>query len=690
MNCAIVQYYFMKCALNVFCFFILTTAAHGQFADTIPVSKLEDVIVKAYGGNKRLKDVAAPINYLNRNSIERFNNQSVVQAVNSLPGVRMEERSPGSFRFNIRGSGLRSPFGVRNVKVYFNDIPVTDPGGQTYLNQFGSYNYNSIEIIKGPASSLYGAGTGGAILIESSNRNEEKNITAEYSYGSYNAHNLNVAFTTGGKSNNKFSFQHQESDGYRIHSALKRNVFSWTGDHQLNNSATLKTTFLYGDLFYETPGALTFAEYTVNPRAARPPVGAFPGAETAKAAIYQKMFLAGASYTQQVTKNISNKTVVYGMFTDLKNPTIQNYGHSGEPHTGARTLFNLNTQLDSAKINFQLGGELQKGFSTVNIFKNVNGRADSLRTTDEINNNQSFMFSQASIDLKKWIITIGASLNFFKLNFERFTPAPLGKQEKKFRNNVAPRITIMRQFQNINLYGGISKGFSTPTTSELIPTGGDINLSLNAEQGVNYDAGIKASILKNIFLDINAFSFHLQNTIVQRRNAAGGDYFINAGSTKQKGIETAINYQLHGKKMQQTFIWLSHTYHNFHYQEFKQLTNDYSGNQLPSIAKHTLSAGLDITSKNGLLFTAGLYTSGKIPLNDANTAYADSYHILSLNTGYKFQGKHVNSKLKAGVENLLNESYSLGNDINGFNGRYYNIAPARNFYISIMLQFADL
>jgi iron complex outermembrane receptor protein len=202
----------MKCALNVFCFFILTTAAHGQVADTIPVSKLEDVIVKAYGGNKRLKDVAAPINYLNRNSIERFNNQSVVQAVNSLPGVRMEERSPGSFRFNIRGSGLRSPFGVRNVKVYFNDIPVTDPGGQTYLNQFGSYNYNSIEIIKGPASSLYGAGTGGAILIESSNRNEEKNITAEYTYGSYNAHNLNVAFTTGGKSNNKFSFQHQESE----------------------------------------------------------------------------------------------------------------------------------------------------------------------------------------------------------------------------------------------------------------------------------------------------------------------------------------------------------------------------------------------------------------------------------------------------------------------------------------------
>jgi iron complex outermembrane receptor protein len=46
----------------------------------------------------------------------------------------MEERSPGSYRLNIRGSSLRSPFGVRNVKIYYNNIPFTDPGGNTYLN----------------------------------------------------------------------------------------------------------------------------------------------------------------------------------------------------------------------------------------------------------------------------------------------------------------------------------------------------------------------------------------------------------------------------------------------------------------------------------------------------------------------------------------------------------------------------
>ena len=111
----------------------------------------------------------------------------------------MEERSPCSYRINIRGSSLRSPFGVRNVKIYYNDIPFTDPGGHSYLNNLGYYNFNSIEIIKGPGSSLYGAGTGGVMLIESLNENASNGASVEYSVGSYNMHNIYGAVTTGGE-----------------------------------------------------------------------------------------------------------------------------------------------------------------------------------------------------------------------------------------------------------------------------------------------------------------------------------------------------------------------------------------------------------------------------------------------------------------------------------------------------------
>jgi len=144
---------------------LFTLPTYSQTVDSIKEVNLEEVVVRAYEANQRLRDIPAAVSYIGKSTLERFGPASIVQAVNTTPGVRMEERSPGSYRFNIRGSSLRSPFGVRNVKVYYNDLPYTDPGGVTYLNQLGYYNFHSLEIIKGPGSSLYGAGTGGVMLI---------------------------------------------------------------------------------------------------------------------------------------------------------------------------------------------------------------------------------------------------------------------------------------------------------------------------------------------------------------------------------------------------------------------------------------------------------------------------------------------------------------------------------------------
>src|SRR5438270_7331291 len=120
--------------------------AQSGLQDSIKETKLNEVIIKAFEQNRQLQDVPASVNYISQSSLSRYSSSSVVQAVNSMPGVRLEERSPASYRFNIRGSSLRSPFGVRNVKIYFNDLPYTDPSGNSYFNQLGYYNINSIEI----------------------------------------------------------------------------------------------------------------------------------------------------------------------------------------------------------------------------------------------------------------------------------------------------------------------------------------------------------------------------------------------------------------------------------------------------------------------------------------------------------------------------------------------------------------
>ena len=151
----------MKIFLSAF----LVSFSFILFAQPDSVRVLNEVEIHAYLHDRPLNDIPAAIARISSADLQRFGNTSLLPALNTQPGVRMEERSPGSYRLSIRGSTLRSPFGVRNVKVYYNGLPFTDFGGNTYLNLLDFSSVDNAEVIKGPGSSLYGAGTGGVLLI---------------------------------------------------------------------------------------------------------------------------------------------------------------------------------------------------------------------------------------------------------------------------------------------------------------------------------------------------------------------------------------------------------------------------------------------------------------------------------------------------------------------------------------------
>ena len=184
--------------LLIACFVLFAHQLIGQ-AKVDSIKVLEEVTIRAYEADRPLLQVPASVGLILESDLARFSNASLVSAVNSLPGVRMEERSPGSYRFSIRGSSLRSPFGVRNVKVYWNNLPMTDPGGNTYLNQLDANSISQIEIIKGPGSSLYGAGTGGVLLLQSPQPKSETSLTGSWLSGSYGLSSYQLAFNQGSK-----------------------------------------------------------------------------------------------------------------------------------------------------------------------------------------------------------------------------------------------------------------------------------------------------------------------------------------------------------------------------------------------------------------------------------------------------------------------------------------------------------
>lgn len=658
---------------------------------------LEQVVVKGYEYNRKLIDVPAPIAVISKAQFNRFNNISLLPALNTVSGVRMEERSPGSYRLNIRGSSLRSPFGVRNVKVYYNNIPYTDPGGNTFFNQLGFHNINSMEIIKGPGSSIYGAGTGGVILLSSNENKFQKGASLDYTTGSFNTYSIHGNIKGGSEDlNHSINLQYQKSDGYRVQTNMDRKVISWDGRAKIGEKGVLKAHFLQGDLYYQTPGALTLAEYTANPKAARPAAGPNPGAVEAKAAIYQKLYIAGLNYSLIWNDRWQNNTTLYGAYSRVINPTIRNYERRTEPHFGSRTVIQYNGNINRSVFTWIGGAEAQQGFGTIKVYRNNQGNPDSLMSDDEIETHQWSLFTQATLEIPDdWTITGGISYNILSVELQRFS-SPASIQKRRYNNELAPRLALLKKIlPAISVYASIAKGYSPPTNAELLPSTGVISTELEAERGINYEAGLRGRILnERLYFDINAFYFGLNNTITQRRDQSGGDFFVNAGKTKQKGVETFASFHLVDNShifFENVKVWATHTWHDFHYDEFQKVTDDtadFSGKRLPSIPKHFVSAGIDVISKMGLYANLTYYYSDPIPLNDANTNYSSSYNLAASRLGFRrVLTKRFSFDVFGMADNLFDVKYSLGNDINAFGGRYYNAAPGRNFAAGASLRY---
>lgn len=684
----------------IFPFFLLllfVTPIRSQETATDSTRSLEEVVIRAFEQNRKAAYSTSVVKIIELKNADRSNKLSLVNGMNTVPGVRMEERSPGSYRLNIRGSSLRSPFGVRNVKVYWNELPITDPGGNTYFNQFALNNFSTIEIYKGPAGSMYGAGTGGLVLMNSFT-NWKPGVSLEYLTGSYNTSALFGSVRYGGKDNRSLiTYAHNQSDGYRVQSAMRRDNISWQTQVKLSGKHELTASLLYTDMYYQTPGALTLAEYTSNPKAARPAGGGFPSAVNAKAAIFQQTGTAGFTNTYQFNQRFKNSTTLYGSFARIRNSAIRNYERRNEPGYGGRTIF-VYTSGDAAatgtnKWQLVAGSEFQQGRFNTQVAKNRNGNPDTLQTNDDIDYTTLSVFVQGDLQLPgQWFLTGGISLNKSTAAITRLSRYPVFSQKRKYRNEPAPRLAIKKMITDLfSIKSTISRGFSPPTVAELLPSTGVISTELEAEYGWNYEMTAGYDFFrKRLRTEVTAYYFRLNNALVQRRDLSGADYFTNAGDVRQRGLELQADYtQTFRKGFIDYFIFQTgYTYSHYRYGQFVKGTDDFSGKTVPSVPAHTLSLLFDLQTKKNLYLNSTWYSASRIFLNDANTASAESYHLLGARLGWKKTWKNkYRLNFYAGADNLLDEQYSLGNDINAAANRFYNAAPRRNYYAGLSLEW---
>ena len=319
---------------------------------------------------------------------------------------------------------------------------------------------------------------------------------------------------------------------------------------------------------------------------------------------------------------------------------------------------------------------------------------DTAQTLDKINSNQHFIFARYLADInRRFHIEAALSLNFYDYDFRNVYPNnEAGFTNRHFTPQLMPRVAASYQITNNFIWrASVSRGYSTPTTAEIRPTDNIINTSLQAQDGWNYETGFRLrNADESMFLDASVFYYRLSNAIVRRLNPDETEYYINAGGTNQPGIELYFTDWLIRQNNTDFIRGLkfneSVTLNRFKFVDYHDATTNYSGNQLTGVPGQVFVTSVQVKFPGHFYVFAEHNYTARIPLNDGNTVFADHYHLIEAKAGWDYLISHkTRLGIYAGVDNVFNEKYSLGDDLNAIGNRYYNASAPRNYYIGLKM-----
>lgn len=666
------------------------------------VTLLNEVRITSYAGNKRSRETPGAIATISGKQLRQSGGSSIQNALNSVSGVRMDQSTLSESRISIRGNGIRSPWGIRNIKIYINDIPVTEADGTTRIEAIDVENLGSAEIVKGPASSIYGGGTtGGVINFKLQDANyQERSIEGAALIGSFGLQRYSTSYRHGDEKVNTYvSYGQQFFDGHREHAKDERQFM--TGNFQFYPSEKQTITLLLSRSIQNSqiPGALNQKQVEENPNQAS------ASNLDKQAGRYQKWTRIGIGQQYRFNPKLTNSTSIFTYFYDLNHPLAYAYIRNFYQSYGGRTRFTYDPKFEKLNTKFTLGAEFNQGNTKGAQYENVKGKEGNIRSNIDYINTYYTLFYQSETELtSKAVLTAGLSVNELSYDVKDYL-SPEKNGIKRFNAQISPRVALSYNFgMPLSVHGTVSTGFAPPTTSEITDENGSINQSIRAEKAINYELNFKGNLLDSRFAyDLAFFKMDMEGELIAQTVQQNITIYNNSGRTEHNGIELALAYriidELNGKHLSLLRPYASITYSDFSFLDYKildstqEIVSQFDGNELTGIPPWVVSIGVDLETKIGFYFNANFYYNDKMPLNDANTTYNPSYNLLNTKLGYQKEFlKHFNLNVYAGLNNILDAKYSSFTSLNavGFGGNqpaYFNPSPGINSYMGIALKY---
>ncbi len=630
------------------------------------------------------------------------------ESLGAVPGLQVQNRQnyAQDLQLSIRGFGSRSTYGVRGLRIYVDGIPATMPDGQGQTSNIDIGSVDTIEVLRGPFSALYGNSSGGVINVTSQTGTQPPTVEASSYYGSFGtwhygmkatgavgdgSHAGDVDYTV---STNRFT-----THGYRDHSGARKNLANARLGVRINDVSKLTLLLNSVDIKANDAGGLTADEWRDNPRQS-------PRGDQYNTRKNTRQTQAGLRYERQLSAQDDLSVMMYAgerettQFQSIPRAPQLKPSHAGGVIDLTRHYQGIDTRLThrgellvpvtlTAGLDYENMSERRKGYEN---FVMVNGAPQYGEQGALRRNERNLMWNVDPYLQTQWQLTDKLSLDagvryssvWFDSNDYYITPGNGDDSGDASYHKWLPAGSLKYALTDAwNVYLSAGRGFETPTINELSYRSDNqsgLNFGLKPSTNDTVEIGSKTRIGNGLFTAA-LFQTNTDNEIVVDSSSGGRTSYKNAGKTRRQGMELGLDQQFgESWRLKAAWTWLAATYRT-------NVCDDAScnGNRIPGIARNMGYASFGYQPEQGWYAGSDIRYMSDIMANDENTAKAPSWTVVGLTTGYKWSYGRMDMDLFGRIDNLFDREYVGSVIVNESNGRYYEPAPGRNYGIGLNL-----
>lgn len=547
---------------------------------------LNEVVISASREKQLRKEVPASIFVISSKDIAETKAFGIDQLVNNVPGVNMTMSRAGGNEQHMMS--VRSPISTKSLFLYVEDgLPIrpTAVFNHNALLEMNDVSFDRVEVLKGPASSIYGSeAIGGSFNFITKNPTKELSGGLGFQINDLGLTKYELEFSK--YASEKVGFylgaQYiQRKDGPVSHSDYEKFALTFKNVNHLSPTLNWTNVFDIIDYRSDMSGSLSEEDYSAG------------NYESDQTFTERDAFAFRFRSTLDKQWNANNKTAFNVIFRrnimdQIPSYRISQRNASGEINSNKFKsyvgLLQHKIDFDFAKSSLILGGTIdyspqdyEAETISVTIDEDTSINTDySVNTGDYILNYDASILNYAGYlqyeinPTEALKFTAAVRFDKFEYDYDNLAEGVAGPRDSKNNyDNFSPKIGANYNIsKNLGLYANYSNGFTPPQTSTLYRNSdteeGDDVFDLKPSSYDNFEIGTYFNISNKFRADVALYLLNGKNTLISLTDENDDYYSVNAGKTQSYGIEYGLKYTpIEGLSLSHNGSFSKHRYIEF-------------------------------------------------------------------------------------------------------------------------------